>query len=63
MRISIREQLGLLVLVCSLMALMVLALATVREMSNWERCTVLTAAVVPKQEFYYRHKVRHDFMV
>jgi len=29
MRISIREQLGILVLFCSLMALMVLALATV----------------------------------
>jgi len=55
MRIPIREQLGLLVLACSLLSLMVLALATVSTLSTTYLESVLTPAVVPKSRFHHQH--------
>ena len=55
MRISIREQLGFLVLLCSLLALMVLALATVRPTPVLLLACYSLFLVVPKLQLHYRH--------
>ena len=58
MRISIREQLGLLVLLCSLTALMVLALATVSiPFTAFQRATYLPDPVVPKLPLHHQYSV------
>jgi hypothetical protein len=58
MRVSIREQLALLVLFTALTSLMVLALATVRPLPilfRPVRPKMLTYPVVPKQVLYHRN--------
>jgi hypothetical protein len=57
MRISIRVQLALLVLLCSLIALMVLALAVVSGESSREVMD-LTQSVVSKLRIRHQHPVR-----
>ena len=56
MRVSIREQLGILVLVCSLLALMVLALATVCSFPHRERPpNADPSSVVPELQLHHRN--------
>ncbi len=65
MRVSIREQLGFLVLICSLLGLMTLALATVRLILRVTRCPALCQCshllVVPKLQFYHQYTALGSF--